>query len=28
VPVAPRGVLVALRLKPLRANGNCFVPRG
>jgi hypothetical protein len=27
VPVAPRGVLVALRLKPLRANGNCFVPR-
>jgi hypothetical protein len=27
VPVAPRGVLVALRLKPLRPNGNCFVPR-
>ena len=27
VPVAPRGVLVALRLRPLRANGNCFVPR-
>jgi hypothetical protein len=27
VPAAPRGVLVALRLRPLRANGNCFVPR-
>ena len=27
VPVAPRGVLAALRLRPLRANANCFVPR-
>ena len=27
VPVAPRAVLVALRLRPLRPNGNCFVPR-
>jgi hypothetical protein len=27
VPLAPRGVLVALRLKPLRANGPCFAPR-
>ena len=27
VPVAPRGVLAALRLKALRANANCFVPR-
>lgn len=27
VPVAPREVLVALRLRPLRADGNCFVPR-
>ena len=28
VPVVPRGVLVAMRLRQLRGNANCFVPRG
>jgi hypothetical protein len=27
VPVAPREVLVALRLRPLTPNGRCFTPR-